>query len=663
MSDISQTTRELIELQSVTKDVSIQFGEFSEKLLDAATGTGKASKQWTNYSRLLTGTALWKVQNYFRGALGFFENHRTSVNDGIKALQKQRKEQVESIKKFKDMNKAVLETKGEFGDFVDDVIKGTNATTIAKHVGEAVNKYEELERAQRKLVKQTFGETLEESNLYKNYKKLVEQEADRYEQIYSGLNQQFDKDEYMSMAMEQYLVTLEKEKKLQLELADVHANKAKEVKGFYDAVTESDTFVMAQQLGKSNEEAFVESYKKIMAGAVDAREANEKLVNSMQVNEMMKTSEGRAELREKQTNYVRSRRNELGFLGDLATIPAGFFVQMAKDLKGVGKFLGMARTDEEKATGNIISRPLQKLTIKYQQGMINLQKKLTPFLDLGMKYLIIGLFAMIGLVAFMASVQTILEEMSFLNIMEQVQGVVGLVVEGINLLVGFVGALINNDLDAAMEKLGGFIDVAFETFLKLSGVLLSAGLALVVGTLRGLPQILFDEKYRSVALNILGKFLVMYMTAYFVRYLAIKMMEIAAIYALPVLIGVALGAVLFTLLMPVLKRLGLPVSNNAPRLNNQGLFTAPPKFRATGGIVNENLTVVGENGAELVSLPTGSKVHTNTQSKRMMGNSNTFNITINARDTSDAELRRIANKIGSMVNNSINRTTASRTLR
>ena len=46
-----------------------------------------------------------------------------------------------------------------------------------------------------------------------------------------------------------------------------------------------------------------------------------------------------------------------------------------------------------------------------------------------------------------------------------------------------------------------------------------------------------------------------------------------------------------------------------------------------------------------------------------MGNSNTFNITINARDTSDAELRRIANKIGSMVNNSINRTTASRTLR
>ena len=47
----------------------------------------------------------------------------------------------------------------------------------------------------------------------------------------------------------------------------------------------------------------------------------------------------------------------------------------------------------------------------------------------------------------------------------------------------------------------------------------------------------------------------------------------------------------------------------------------------------------------------------------MGGTRNVFNITINARDTSDAELRRIANKIGSMVNNSVNRSTASRTLR
>ena len=86
-------------------------------------------------------------------------------------------------------------------------------------------------------------------------------------------------------------------------------------------------------------------------------------------------------------------------------------------------------------------------------------------------------------------------------------------------------------------------------------------------------------------------------------------------------------------------------------------------FFANGGLVNTPMQVVGERGPELVSLPRGSRVHTNTDSKRMVGGGgNTFNITINARDTSDAELRRVADKIGQMINGRINRTTSSRTL-
>lgn len=653
MSDISQTTRDLVDLQSVTKDVSIRFSEFSESLLEAATGTGKASKQWTNYSRILTGTALWKVQNYFRGALGFFQNHRESVNDGIKALQKQRKEQVESIKKFKDMNKAVLDTKARFGSFVDTVIEGTNVETIAQVVGKQARELELSAKRQSAYNERFFENQLGE------YRKQLERFAEEQRRVNESLNVAFDKESFIGSRMAQLQKGQEEEKSLAENIVKSLRKQKEDLQGFYNEVRESDTFVMARQIGKSETEAFVEAYKKIMAGAVNAREANEKLVNSIQVNEMMKTAEGRKELRRQQRTQVRAQRGPLGLIGDVAEIPIGFFAQLTKDLQNFGKRIrDITGGGTIKGALESASVPIQKLTIKYQQGMINLQKKLKPFLDLGMKYLIIGLFAMIGLIAFMASVQTILEEMSFLNVMEQVQGVVGLVVEGINLLVGFVGALVNNDLDAAMEYLGGFIDVAFETFLKLSGVLLSAGLALIIGTLRGLPKLLFDDKYRGVVLNILGKFLVMYMTAYFVRYLAIKLMELAAIYALPVLIGVALGLVLFALLLPILKKLGMK-TGEVPSLSS---IAIPAEYRATGGLVNENFTVVGENGAELVSLPTGSKVHTNTQTKKMMGNTNTFNITINARDTSDAELRRIASKIGSMVNNSINRTTSSRTL-
>lgn len=87
---------------------------------------------------------------------------------------------------------------------------------------------------------------------------------------------------------------------------------------------------------------------------------------------------------------------------------------------------------------------------------------------------------------------------------------------------------------------------------------------------------------------------------------------------------------------------------------------------AKGGIVDTSMQIVGEKGPEFVSLPRGSRVHTNAESKRMVrgpkGGTTNINITINARDTSDGEMRRIASKIGDMVNNKINRSTSSRTM-
>ena len=74
------------------------------------------------------------------------------------------------------------------------------------------------------------------------------------------------------------------------------------------------------------------------------------------------------------------------------------------------------------------------------------------------------------------------------------------------------------------------------------------------------------------------------------------------------------------------------------------------------------LAVVGERGPELVNLPKGARVHSNRDSKKMVGGTvvnNNVSVTINAKDTSDAELRRIANQVGSMITNKLNRTTSS----
>lgn len=90
-------------------------------------------------------------------------------------------------------------------------------------------------------------------------------------------------------------------------------------------------------------------------------------------------------------------------------------------------------------------------------------------------------------------------------------------------------------------------------------------------------------------------------------------------------------------------------------------------FMATGGVSAGGLTVVGEKGPELVNLSNGSRVHSNAESRKMIsgggGTVNNFNITINAKDSSKAEMRRMADEIGKMISSKINRSTSSSTLR
>ena len=78
--------------------------------------------------------------------------------------------------------------------------------------------------------------------------------------------------------------------------------------------------------------------------------------------------------------------------------------------------------------------------------------------------------------------------------------------------------------------------------------------------------------------------------------------------------------------------------------------------RATGGVVNEGMTLVGERGPELVSLPAGSRVYTNSQSRRM-GGSTVINVNVSGRvGASDAEIKDIANKVAREINLRMNRT-------
>jgi len=96
------------------------------------------------------------------------------------------------------------------------------------------------------------------------------------------------------------------------------------------------------------------------------------------------------------------------------------------------------------------------------------------------------------------------------------------------------------------------------------------------------------------------------------------------------------------------------------------LINAIPGF-ASGGVSAGGLTIVGEKGPELLNLSKGSRVHSNNASRKLLsgggGTVNNFNITVNARDSSKAEMRRMADEIGRMISSKINRSTSSSTLR
>ena len=121
-------------------------------------------------------------------------------------------------------------------------------------------------------------------------------------------------------------------------------------------------------------------------------------------------------------------------------------------------------------------------------------------------------------------------------------------------------------------------------------------------------------------------------------------------------IGLAVAAIVATgaKIVKQIRKLPLMGGNkksNARALSNE---TSVDSF-ASGGNSSGGWALVGERGAELVKLPTGSRVFNNQQSRGMGGN--TINVHVNGRvGASDTEIRDIANKVAREINLKMNRT-------
>tara|TARA_R100001510_G_scaffold53629_1_gene55411 strand:- start:3353 stop:5035 length:1683 start_codon:yes stop_codon:yes gene_type:complete len=200
---------------------------------------------------------------------------------------------------------------------------------------------------------------------------------------------------------------------------------------------------------------------------------------------------------------------------------------------------------------------------------------------------------------------------------------------------------------------GGNLENIIDGVFKIGVGILGAALTVIGGLLAVLGALIWNTitDMGSRAFNYLTK-----------EFLTIK----GFLTSIPMIIGIIAGVVAFIYGAPiwlaglaflVLYKFGAWMVRKIKK--SLGLF-------ANGGVVNTPMQVVGERGPELVKLPQGSRVYSNSTSKKMVGGKsvvNNFNITVNAKDSSKAEMRRMADEIGRMINSKINRSTSSSTFR
>jgi len=586
--EIQKIAGSLTELNTIIPKTGVEFQGFLRQLTQAANSSSQASKRWTTFSRLVSGSPIWSIQNKFRAYLEILGGFET---------------------------RAIANTKAQ--------IEGNNA--IIKQV-----------QLHKDITKQVFA--------VRDAKQLLAKD-----------------DEKAAVAL------------------------IKNTHGMEEAIKGTFAYNQALLALKTPQEAVMAGMDELLEKAMPQQKAFEQLQKRAVFEENMQTKGGRGKIKAGLSSTRRSFQRQLDnpldrlfnaskkfekgvmntgkFIGKSVSILPLMFkksipllktpkVALQKVIQGTTNGLfNIAKSGENQVkrlfTLTKNSERFQKFSIKSQNIANNMVKRLRPMLGMLFNYLIMGMFLFMGLLVFLKFAKDIFGMMEHLGLMENLSEMFYLAIEIIGTFFALISSFISGDYELAFA----YLMTLFDNILEFSLRALLAGLQILWGIASGVFYSLVDtislfftsSTFREYASKLLIKFGTIFLIAYFVKYLASQALLLIGIYALPIMIGVVVLAALYGVAKFIVDKFD---------------------FFANGGVVNTPLQVVGERGPELVSLPKGSRVHSNKDSKKMLSSSggNTINITINARDTSDAELRRIADKIGNMVNNKINRRTSSRTL-
>lgn len=575
--EVERLVGNLNDLNSVSYKAGLEFKGLTKRLIKMSDTVSGGGKKWTIFSRIVSGSPIWKIQNKVRALI-----------DSLAMMQ-------------------------------EASMKNSEAQEEAnKRVIELVQSNEKMKRG----VKQLLA----------TEKEMLKLEEKRESILGSSHSARQERN------------------RLFLKMVDVRESSNKEVK---EAVINSLAYNKAILQGESNLDAYIKGLKELGIKAEQNKNIFKQAKKDATYQDAFmgdtKTFKERLKgIKKAREDLKEDRKEAFGF---------------DSTMKGFSKFFkGTKGSATEKEQGDIFQRffkhldfisKIQRLRLKMAKFSFNMAKMVKPIMNYLFKTLI---FVMMGILVFLVLAKILHNAYGFLvemGIIDQMKEIGSLLMSAISPILGIIGALFEGDLDRLLEK-----------GIELAGILLDIGiltLKVILKTLWGLGVSVFytifdgvyrffegiiggeNAKFSKAVAKILGVAFAVFLGAFVIKQIAIALLQVAAIYALPVLLGVIIIAAIAKLIA---------------KINPFG------GGKARGGVTDGRINLVGEEGPELVHLPKGSRVHSNSDSKKMLGSSgsvvNNFNITVNAKDLSDAELRRVAKQLGNDIFKNINRTSTGR---
>ena len=323
-------------------------------------------------------------------------------------------------------------------------------------------------------------------------------------------------------------------------------------------------------------------------------------------------------------------------------------------------------TQKDKFANLLKSHPVIKKFIKLREMLTTVLPMLKGGLKIfamGFIYVMIGVLGLILLVkAFGPAIKKAWENMKPFIMMG-----INLIWVGISTVMDGVGLIFSAlfGKGSFMDAIDGFILIAMgllEIVLGVVWVLVLGGLGLLLNLwIETFKDWMDRTQVWAEKLQEEGYKAMLVVAAKIVAVIVIVALILAWIPTVPIWLAIIITIAVAKLVLGI----GDHVKNALNKANPLNWFGGG---KAEGGQTDGRMNLVGEKGPELVTLPAGSMVHSNSDSKKMLnsgGNTqnvtNNFNINIDAKDTSNAELKRVADIVSKQIGNKINRMTTSGT--